>query len=364
MKFICVGDLALGDHPKAIGHGVYSRYGTGLPESRACRLFPEGLSPDFIFGNLEYDLSQDVLSGNGLRDLQCRGVRGYADFLGRAGFTIVNMANNHIHQYGGEAYDRTVSHLRKNNISVCGVKDDLTGRNAFVKNGKRVGFLGWSQRPRQHFDSKPLYNEFDESRYQEDIRSLREKVDVLIVSMHWGDEFIQIPSEFEERIGRGMIDAGANAVIGHHPHVLRRIEEYKGGLIAYSLGNFICDMTWEERTSQTGALYFEIENNKVVCWSFHPAMIGADFFPEYLSSEDAERFMNGLEKVFNELKVETVRHGYADVAQKELRRHKAASFKYFIRNLRAYRKEILCQILFGAVADRLKLKRGGPGEGG
>jgi gamma-polyglutamate biosynthesis protein CapA len=90
---------------------------------------------------------------------------------------------------------------------------------------------------------------------QADLRGARERyrADYVFVSVHWGLEHEHYPSLFQQNFGRAAINAGATAVLGHHPHVLQSIERYKDGLIAYSLGNFVFDMA-EESSYESAAL--------------------------------------------------------------------------------------------------------------
>jgi poly-gamma-glutamate synthesis protein (capsule biosynthesis protein) len=86
-----------------------------------------------------------------------------------------------------------------------------------------------------------------------DIARLRESVDVAVVSLHWGEEFVGLPSESEVAAAHAMIEAGALAVIGHHPHVRRPCERIGQGVVAYSLGNFATDMLWQD-SLRSGAI--------------------------------------------------------------------------------------------------------------
>ena len=80
----------------------------------------------------------------------------------------------------------------------------------------------------------------------EDMKKIKkeENPDIIIVSLHWGDEYISIPHPENVKIGRNLIDEGANLIIGHHSHVIAPIEKYKNSFIIYSLGNFVFDMSY------------------------------------------------------------------------------------------------------------------------
>ena len=83
------------------------------------------------------------------------------------------------------------------------------------------------------------------------VRKVSEEVDYLIVSIHWGYEYKHIPSdEIQVKLGHTFIDAGADFIIGHHPHVVQSFEEYNGKFIFYSLGNFVFDQYWSRDTQE------------------------------------------------------------------------------------------------------------------
>jgi len=85
---------------------------------------------------------------------------------------------------------------------------------------------------------------------REDISNLGADSSVVVVSIHWGEEYETSPSTLQRKIAYELIDAGADLVIGHHPHVIQEVEVYGNGLIAYSLGNFIFDQNFSEETSR------------------------------------------------------------------------------------------------------------------
>ncbi len=77
-----------------------------------------------------------------------------------------------------------------------------------------------------------------------DVMRTERTVDATIVSLHWGDEYVRIPAPWQIACAHDLVDAGADLVVGHHPHVLQPIEQYRDGLIAYSLGKLVCEMQW------------------------------------------------------------------------------------------------------------------------
>lgn len=162
----------------------------------------------------------------------------------RAGLTVLTLANNHIGDFGPEGVTDTIAALRPHGLRYTGAGADLKQARrptALATEHGSVGFLAYSNTLPKSFYAKadrpgtaPGYAEF----IRKDIRRLREFVDYVVVSFHWGAELMTEPKDYQQRLARIAIDSGAQVVIGHHPHVLQGVEFYNGGVIYYSLGNF------------------------------------------------------------------------------------------------------------------------------
>ena len=227
IKFSAVGDIALGDHPLCIGFGAYSKFKAFSPVYPFEHVLDQLQKSELLFGNLECALSKENLKANDYDSSQMRGDARHIKGLVEAGFKVLNFANNHCMQHGTEPFLETVRLLEEYNINYCGVnlENHLKGSpSIFELNGIKIAFLGYSLRPRQCFTRNPFYSEGNINGIEKDIFAVKEKVDSVIVSLHWGDEFIEKPSPEEISMGRKLIDAGAGLIIGHHPHVLRGIE--------------------------------------------------------------------------------------------------------------------------------------------
>jgi gamma-polyglutamate biosynthesis protein CapA len=351
IRCIFVGDLALGDHPKSVGFGFYSKYQSGIPSEKASALFPSGYGHDLVFGNLEFTLGDSVRTGKSYAELNCRGIAGYADFLQQAGFTVLNIANNHIYQHGFDPFEKTLKLLHEKGIGTVGLMGNGKCSTAVQAAGQSLCFLGWSARPRQGFTEAPPYCEFDETSSCEKIMEARKKHSFVIASLHWGDEFIEIPSPEEKRIARKMIDAGANVVIGHHPHVMREVEEYNGGLIAYSLGNFICDMTWNEKTRKTGYLYVELSDNTIKNWELVHGRIDDGYFPDFADTRPDPS------STYKDLYARLGASSYDRMARLSLRRHQALTVMHMLRNMWNYRPGTWQSMLREAITSRININR-------
>jgi poly-gamma-glutamate synthesis protein (capsule biosynthesis protein) len=210
-----------------------------------------------------------------------RGEPQFAAALQRVGFNVLNVANNHAVQHGDETFHRTLAAVREAGIACVGVR----GTGSWASEpallcGGRVGVLGYCQRPRQWGTAIPPYAEGTREEICADVRRLRETGAIVIVSLHWGEEFVPEPSNSELQLGHDIIDAGANLILGHHPHVTRPAESYKHAVIVHSLGNFMGDMTWY-KPFRTGAIFrcgLSVEG--VSHAHVTPTKLGNDYHPQ------------------------------------------------------------------------------------
>jgi poly-gamma-glutamate capsule biosynthesis protein CapA/YwtB (metallophosphatase superfamily) len=175
-----------------------------------------------------------------------------AQGLKDAGFDVVSLANNHMFDCEKKGILATMEFLKEEKIRFTG--GGKTDKYALLPatldlNHTRVGFLAFSAYPMSWVNvraGEPSIAFYDSGLAAEAISKLRKKADVVVVSMHWGDEYQEKPNSSQIEIAHQLIDAGADLVLGHHPHVLQEIEEYNGGVIVYSLGNFVFDQRKKE----------------------------------------------------------------------------------------------------------------------
>ncbi len=162
------------------------------------------------------------------------------------GIDLVTIANNHVFDYGREGFFDTISYLDSAGIRHvgAGVNREEAHRPVVMEiRGKRIGFLayyGGGEAPGAG-KSSPGVARREPGLVKADILNLKSvlKADYIVVNLHWGTEKADTPDLSQQTFARTVIDAGANAVIGHHPHVLQGIETYHSGVIVYSLGNFV-----------------------------------------------------------------------------------------------------------------------------
>jgi poly-gamma-glutamate synthesis protein (capsule biosynthesis protein) len=207
------------------------------------RIAPELKKGDITLVNLEAPLTS---RGKEFTDKKYRfRVRPQAVVaLKKAGITTVTLANNHSMDYGAVGLQDTLQQLDKAGIDHVGAGENLAAaRKAIMYDirGTKVALLGYSLTLPLEFwagDKRAGTAPLLEKMVKDDIGAARKQAAIVVVTVHWGEEGKTQLREYQPRLARMMIDSGADAVIGHHPHILQGIEVYKRGIIFYSLGNF------------------------------------------------------------------------------------------------------------------------------
>lgn len=276
---ICtVGDLMLCDSP------LYVSVGAGATYSKIKgRIFGDCAgdfqSADIVIGNLESVLYEP--RHRNLLELQMSSSMEMIEEIRDAGFNMLNIANNHCLQHGTVSFLNTKSMCSKLGMRCTGIKDEPTCQ--IEVNGILFAFL-----------SLCLYTEFyhpEDIQYEGSIARVVRKVEalkkknsrqVVVLSVHWGDEFATYPSSTQIELAHLFVDHGVDIVLGHHSHVYQGIENYKDSLILYSQGNFVSDMLPQmcKRTA-VAKITVNIEGDtKSIIYEVLPYYINDDFIPE------------------------------------------------------------------------------------
>ena len=231
-----VGDIMLAGSAAP----TFARLGYDYPFAVTAAELKQG---DLAVGNLEAPIAVrgDEFTGKRFR---FKAAPPGAAALKRAGFSVVTLANNHIMDYGEPALLETLHHLDQNGILHPGAGRDLTSarQQALIQvKGARIAFLAYSLTlPKEFYAARgragtaPGYQAY----FKADIARAKATADYVVVSFHWGTEGAASPRPYQVAAAHAAVDAGADVVLGHHPHVLQGIERYKKGVILYSLGNF------------------------------------------------------------------------------------------------------------------------------
>ena len=200
-------------------------------------------SSDVSFANLEYPVTRAGVRFVA-KTYTYRGEPGSLDAIKKAGFNLLSLANNHIMDYGDQGLMATIRGCRQKKMVYAGAGSNLgfAGKlRKFEKHGVCYGLLAYSHTFPEEFWATPDSSgtaHLDRESLRQDILHARGEVDILLVSFHWGEELKTVPKPYQVDLAHLVIDAGADVVLGHHPHVPQPIEIYRGKPIFYSLGNY------------------------------------------------------------------------------------------------------------------------------
>lgn len=284
------------------GIGDISFYCTDKEDS--CKGFLGDLVPslkssyDVVIGNLEGPLAK---SGNSVTG-KCviGGSPEGAGMLRKAGIGVVCLANNHMMDFGVEGLTGTIETLESENIRYFGAgkneREAYAARFIEIK-GKRLALLGRTavevSSPSYASGDKPGVALFNFEETKATVRECRRDADFVILSIHWSLEGYAYPTPIQRKQARQLIEAGADVILGHHPHVLQGVERINRGLVSYSLGNLLFnDVRWSfvdmeghlqervvrlsEANRKGGILKVAFSENVIESYDFIPTLIQPD----------------------------------------------------------------------------------------
>jgi poly-gamma-glutamate synthesis protein (capsule biosynthesis protein) len=294
-----VGDVMLGEGPYYLDRGVRSallRQGVQHPFAAVRDLLGRG---DLVLGNLEA-VCAPLPPRAGLRERTFRAPPEAVAALAHAGFTHLSVANNHFLGHGEQAAAQCQAGLLAQGIQPVGWGQGLAGEESAVwsgvARGTRVGLIALCDVATTLADGRQqrLHPDIRGRWVTERLRSLRASCEVVLVTVHWGAEYVDQPCAEHGALARAWIDAGAGAVLGHGPHVVQGIEWHAARPILYSLGNFLFDQVfWDEtRTAMVAELVFD---RSAVRLSVTPVRTSPAFRAEPLQGDAAESWRRRLE---------------------------------------------------------------------
>lgn len=207
------------------------------------------------------------------------------DELKKYNFNFFNLANNHFSDQGERGIMETRSNLSAGGFYYTGCADGQTGdcsKTIMTAGNLKIGLAGFSM----------VYNKFKLTEAKKIISGLAAQTDLVIVNVHWGTEYQHNFNQGQAAVAHGLIDAGADALIGHHPHVAQGMEIYQGKPIFYSLGNFIFDQYFSRDTEEGLAVGINVENGKMTGYLY--PLKSKLSQPQLMAGEERENFLQKI----------------------------------------------------------------------
>jgi poly-gamma-glutamate capsule biosynthesis protein CapA/YwtB (metallophosphatase superfamily) len=231
--------------------------------------------------------------------------------LRQAGFDLLSLANNHVGDYGDAALRQTLTSFAGAKIATAGAGRNLAAARRPViieRDGVRVGFLAvdsigetpaaTSTRPgTNRLNMPPRTGPLNRSqlrRISGDIRALTRHVDTVVVLTHWGTQYTHRPEPSQRTAARTFADAGADLVIGGHPHWVQGWETAGSAVVVHSLGNFVFDMDFQAKTNEGVFLEVVLWGGQVKAVEPVPYVIGGDFVPRLVGGSRAQGILDDV----------------------------------------------------------------------
>ncbi|MBQ5716826.1 MAG: CapA family protein [Clostridia bacterium] len=229
MKLTFLGDCLVSTYKGGEAKGTFNWYAKNYPATYFFEKVYDTLSTDdYTIANCETVLTDRTLTprdkGTGSRVFWFYGPSANAKIFTAGSVEVTGVVNNHMKDYGQAGYEDTLAALKKENLII----GDYNKPVYLEKNGIKAAIMFVN-----------LWSLGDADKIIADMKKLDADTDYKIIYFHGGVEGTNYPEQWKVNACRKLIDSGANFVIGMHPHVLQPIEEYHGGVIVYSLGNFL-----------------------------------------------------------------------------------------------------------------------------
>jgi poly-gamma-glutamate synthesis protein (capsule biosynthesis protein) len=258
---------------------------------------------DVTIGNLESPLSTGGVM-NATKDVTFRGDPRGVEGLVASGFDFLSIANNHVLDYGPDALADTVATLDARGIAHAGAGANRAAawKPAVIeRDGTSIAYLAFSHILPPGFVATDSKAGLAAGRNNMDavttaIRSAKGKYDYVIVSFHWGVEYQDDANGEQVRDARAAVDAGADMVLAHHPHVIQAVEYYKNRLIAYSLGDFVFDH-YSRKTGEAFVLDAALGPDGVTDVKVTPVYLDGHGKPEFVTGSEATVILDRLKAI-------------------------------------------------------------------
>ncbi|MFA4833631.1 MAG: CapA family protein [Patescibacteria group bacterium] len=292
LKTLFLGDIMLDRH---VGEKISQKGFPYLLENLDEKKFFRGY--DLISGNLEGAVADEGAHYKPEMAYDFSFSPEIVSNLKKYNFNFFNLANNHFADQGEHGIIETRKNLETQGFYYSGCQDGQSGdcsgkiieiypvRNDGISNranGKKIGLAGFSM----------VYKKLDDEAIKKAIENLAGQTDIVIVNIHWGTEYEHRFNKIQQETAHVLVDAGADLIIGHHPHVVQGLEIYKNKPIFYSLGNFIFDQYFSSDTQEGLAVGVNIADKKTEFYLYSLKSKLAQ--PDFMAEKEKEQFLANL----------------------------------------------------------------------
>ncbi|MFH1461312.1 MAG: CapA family protein [Patescibacteria group bacterium] len=298
ITLLAVGDIMLS---RTVAQKIKEYQDYKYPFLKTAELIKQA---DIAFGNLEGPITQG--RSINIFEMIFRADIKTVEGLKYAGFDILSLANNHSFDFGAQGLKDTFQYLNKSGINYVGAgenRQEARHSKILEINGIKIAFLAYTD---SIFTSTTCQAKQDQSgvvfmeisEMEKDIVLAKSLSDLVVVLMHSGTEYADQPNSKQISFAHTAIDAGADLVIGHHPHVIQKIEKYKGKYVFYSLGNFVFDQMWSRKTREGLIAKIVLDKEEIREIILIPVLIENYGQPRILDSREVQDILKKLDTPF------------------------------------------------------------------
>ncbi len=273
---VFVGDIMMARDVEKRLSAMSSGYGFSAVEHR--------LKADLVVGNFEASIPE-VHEPTPSMVMRFSVPPALTSDLSAAGFTHMSLANNHAFDFGAAGFSNTGRELRSRGLAIAGSPNSIGPGSVFIEevHGRRLVIV----------NVNATYG-YPEAKTVRSAAPAGTDADLLVAYIHWGEEYELVHGPAQKRLAHGLIDAGFDLIVGHHPHVTQDVERYKDGLVFYSLGNFLFDQYWNDDVRQGLLLSVTIEDDE---WKVDLVPVESKSVkvqPREMVGEARQSFLDGL----------------------------------------------------------------------
>ena len=282
IRISCVGDLMPADTAYIMGNGIGSNM-KRLIEYYSDNKNNPFCNSDIVFCNLEAPL---IIKPNIVKQ-PFEGNPEVLRLMKILNISVVSIANNHMPDHGREGFDSTINFLEDNGFTHIGSRQESISKIAIIRSkDKKIAFAAFNA-----IDDHPGFNlvaSLDRDILFNTLHEIKfHSPDFIFFSFHWGNEYITWPSPAQIDLAHELIDNGVSVIIGHHPHVVQPVEYYHGGVIIYSLGNFLFDMFWSKKVRNGIRVDLDLHEDRSIDYRIKKYRIQPDFTQHYFKNKGA-----------------------------------------------------------------------------
>lgn len=296
-KIRFVGDVMLARNVETL----MDKYGSDYPYT----FLPKQPQAAYLVGNFEAAIPKvhvptpSLTFAFSVNPVHLQGLMSY-------GFTHVGLSNNHSYDFGADGFENTLLMLHASGLETFGDQSDLaTSSITYIDLGTTtVALVG----------VYAVHDMPSDTSITAVLETASKASDVQIAFVHWGEEYKLVHNAFQEKLAHKLIDNGADAVIGHHPHVVQDIGSYQDRPIFYSLGNFIFDQYFSEDVETGLAVDLSLHNSGMVFDLSPISSIGSRSTPRFMAGDERNALLQTLAKKSEPAWQEMIKNGFIEVS--------------------------------------------------